>query len=285
MKLSTLLPLAALGSAFVIVDEAVLNKVPIESKETPKTFLDKLPSKDDVVSYVEEAFDGVTALSGNALDKAFRVNDAGAFQCHSSMTAFDVQAWLSSGVSPFADSAETMEVDAFEIMKVMESDEDRPKRPHHGPHHKKPHHHHKPNRTIWEMISTSKYTTKLAKLVSEFDDLVDVLNGTSSNITLFAPTDKAFEKIPDHHKKPNKELIHNVLRYHVSPGFYPAGRVLITHTIPSAYSEERLGGEAQRLRVGFSIFKGLNINFFSKVVAANIVRLPKTFSDSFLIFL
>lgn len=273
MKLSALLPLAALGSAFVIVDEAVLDQITIESKDTSKSFLDKVPSKDDVVSYVKDTFEEAAAFSGNALDKAFHaVSDAAKLQCHSSMTAFDPQAWLSTATSSFEDDEETEDVDVFEIMEDVE---DLPKKPHRRPH-KKPHHHHKPNLTIWEMISKSKYTTKLAKLVSEFDDLVDILNGTSANITLFAPTDAAFEKIPHHHKKkPSKELIRNVLAYHISPGFYPAHRVFVTHTIPSAYSEERLGGEAQRLRVGFSILKGLNINFFSKVIAADIVRFSK----------
>lgn len=271
MKLSSFLPLAALGSAFVIVDETVLNEIAIESKDAPKAFLDKLPCKSKVVSYVQDAFEEAATISINALDKAFHtVSDATSFQCHSSMTAFDTQSWIQSAVSSFEDATESEDVDAFE---VMETEEERPKKPHRRPHHKKPHHSHKPNMTIWELISKSKYTTKLAKAIGEFDDLVDILNGTSSNITLFAPTDAAFEKIPDHHKKPNKDVIRNLLAYHVSPGFYPARRVLVTHTIPSAYSEERLGGEAQRLRVGFSLLKGLNINFFSKVVAADIVRL------------
>jgi uncharacterized surface protein with fasciclin (FAS1) repeats len=277
MKLSTLLPLAALGSAFVIVDEAVLDQIAIESKGTSKSLIDKLPSKDDVVSYVDDKYEEVAAFSGNALDKA--LHTGASFQCRSSLTAFDPQAWLSTVASSFEDDEGTEDVDILEVIEAAEAAadaaEDRPKKPHHRPHHEKPHHH-KPNMTIWELISKSKYTTKLAKLVSEFDDLVDILNGTSANITLFAPTDAAFEKIPHHHKKPSKELIRNVLAYHVSPGFYPAHRLFVTHTIPSAYSDKRLGGEAQRLRVGFNILKGLNINFFSKVIASDIVGFPNS---------
>ncbi len=281
MKLSTLLPLAVLGSAFVIVDETVLNEIAVESKDAPKSLLDQLPSKDDVVSYAEDTFEEVAAFSGNALDTAIHaVSDAGSFQCHSSMTAFDPHSWLDTAISSFEDDTETEDVDVLEVMEAAEAAENRPnkphRRPHRRPHHRKPHHPHKPNMTIWELISKSKYTTKLAKAIGEFDDLVDILNSTSSNITLFAPTDAAFEKIPHHHKKPNKDLIRNVLAYHVSPDFYPARRIIFTHTIPSAYSEERLGGEAQRLRVGLGLFKGLNINFFSKIVAADIVRLFRT---------
>lgn len=268
MKLSALLPLAALGSAFVIVDESILNQVAVETKETSKSLLDKVPCKEDVVPYIDDTFEDAATFSESALDKAMdAISGASVFQCHSSMTAFDPRSWLDTATPSFGNP----KVDAFEVLEFVEKDP--PKKPHHPPHHKKPHHR-KPNMTIYEMISKSKYTTKLAKLISEFGDLVDILNSTSHNITLFAPTDAAFEKIPDHHKKPPKQLIRNVLAYHVSPHFYPAGRVLASHTIPSAYNEKRLGGEAQRLRVGFGLFKGLSINFFSKVVAADIVRYP-----------
>lgn len=89
---------------------------------------------------------------------------------------------------------------------------------------------------------------------------------------MFAPTDKAFKKLPKGHKKPSKELIKKVLTYHFSPDFYPVKRLLPTYTLPTALTEEALGGEPQRLRVGVSLFKGLTINFYSRIVAVNIVR-------------
>ena len=58
-------------------------------------------------------------------------------------------------------------------------------RPGKGPHH--PPHHHKPNMTVYQLIAGSKYTTKLAKLISEYDDLVEALNSTKANYTVFAP--------------------------------------------------------------------------------------------------
>jgi uncharacterized surface protein with fasciclin (FAS1) repeats len=170
------------------------------------------------------------------------------------MTAFDAQSWLD------------------EALDELDTPEEKPKKPHHPPHHRKPHD--KTNMNIWQLISKSKYTTKLAKLIGEYDDLVDLLNSTSNNFTLFAPTDMAFKKIPDHHKKPDKQTIKNILSYHIAPHFYPAKRLFFTRTIPSAYHEIRLGDKPQRLRVGFRLFSGLNINFFSRVVAANIVGAP-----------
>ena len=136
---------------------------------------------------------------------------------------------------------------------------------------KKPRHHthHHPNETVYEIISNSKYTTVLAKLINEYDDLVELLNGTAANYTIFAPTDKAFEKIPKDLPKPSKEDLKNFLTYHVSPEFYPAGKVLGSRTIPTLLKAPGLGYEPQRLstQVGF---KGLSINFYSRVVAIDI---------------
>lgn len=144
--------------------------------------------------------------------------------------------------------------------------------PHEGPpHHKKPHHgdHGKPNRTVYELINESKYTTKLAKLINEYDDIVQLLNGTKANYTIFAPTDEAFEKIPSHGKKPSKEFLKDILLYHVVDDFYPAGRVLQSYTIPTLYTPEHLLGHQQRLTVRVTL-KGPAINFYSRLVALDI---------------
>lgn len=122
---------------------------------------------------------------------------------------------------------------------------------------------------MYELINESKYTTKLAKLINEYDDLVKVLNGTKANYTVFAPTNEAFEKIPDHGKKPSKEVLKSILLYHVSDDFYPAGRVLHSYTIPTLYEPEKNLGHKQRLTVRVTL-KGPAINFYSKLVAVNI---------------
>ena len=120
-----------------------------------------------------------------------------------------------------------------------------------------------------QLINESKYTTKLAKLINEYDDLVQLLNGTKANYTVFAPTDEAFEKIPDHGKKPSKEVLKAILQYHVSDEFYPAGRVLHSYTIPTLYTPKHNLGHAQRLTVRVTL-KGPAINFYSRLVAVNI---------------
>lgn len=263
MRLTNILPVVALTTAFVIPDEQVLNSLDIEKHDVPATIFDRLPSKSDIIGHVGDAFKDAVALSENALDNALSAaKSAGkkgdkVFRCAKSMTAFDTQGWLDSAI------------DSYNEIDILDDKSEHPHHPHHPPHRKHPHHH-KPNKTVYELINSSKYTTKLAKLINEFDDIVDILNGTAANCTVFAPTDKAFEKIPKHHGKPSKDLLKKILSYHLSPDFYPAGRVLVTHTIPTALGEDALGG-AQRLRVGLGL-KGLAVNFYSRIVAVNIVR-------------
>jgi uncharacterized surface protein with fasciclin (FAS1) repeats len=263
--INTLLPLVALTTAFVLPNEDITEQLRIQSEEESHSIFDKFGKDVDAAwSSVENTFKDAVALSDNAFDNAINAaseatgSAKSAFECHASMMKFDVQGWLESAVTTVEE-----EVDVF----------DRPhKRPKHPKH---PHHghgpHHKPNQTVYQLISSSKYTTKLAKLIDKFPDLVETLNGTTANYTVFAPTDKAFEKIPKHGgKEPSDELIKKVLAYHVSPDFYPAGRILVTHTIPTALGEKALGGEPQRLRVSLGL-RGLAVNFYSKVVAVNIV--------------
>jgi uncharacterized surface protein with fasciclin (FAS1) repeats len=121
------------------------------------------------------------------------------------------------------------------------------------------------------LISESKYTTVLAKLVANDTELVKVLNSTKAgNLTLFAPTDHAFSKIPPGAHHPSKDFIKKVLLYHISPGLYPAGRLIFSKTVPTLFNETLLGDNPQRLTAKVGL-KGIAINFYSKVVAVNIV--------------
>lgn len=137
-----------------------------------------------------------------------------------------------------------------------------------------------PDLTIYQLISLSNYTTKFYKLVSEYPDLVDTLNSTKANYTLFVPVDSAFDHIPEHHhhkgkdgkKKPSKKFIESVLQYHIGLDTYNARRILTTHTLPTTLDEKLLGKEPQRLRTSVGL-GGVRLNFYSKVVAADIVSL------------
>lgn len=274
MRFTQLLPLAALSAAFVIPDEEVLAEVAVHDQHK-ETLIEKIPCAHSILDGAKSWFQ----KTKNAVDHAIEFSEAALDTRHEEyVEGFDAEAWLEDADFESASS------DLWTL-------EDEPphhgpphhgpphhgpphgKPPHHGPpHHKKPHHpphHGKPNKTIYELISGSKYTTKLAALVANDTELVKVLNSTKANFTLFAPTDHAFAKIPEHAPKPSKEFIRNVLLYHVAPGLYPAGRLLFSHTVPTLYNETLLGDKPQRLvaRLGF---KGVSINFFSRVVAVNI---------------
>lgn len=60
----------------------------------------------------------------------------------------------------------------------------------------------------------------------------------------------------------------------MSEDFYPAGKVLVTHTIPTLLSVETLGIGPQRLATEIGL-KGLTVNFYSRIVAIDIVCLPR----------
>ncbi|KAJ0268161.1 hypothetical protein COL940_013664 [Colletotrichum noveboracense] len=124
------------------------------------------------------------------------------------------------------------------------------------------------DKSIFDLVAGSKYTTTLAKLVRDYDDIVEVLKSTKANHTVFAPTDRAFAKLPKGLKL-SKEAIKSILLYHVGVGVYDAKRVLRTHTLPTLLNEPWLGDKPQRLRTSVGL-GGVRVNFYSKVVAVNI---------------
>ncbi|KAI0850841.1 FAS1 domain-containing protein [Daldinia vernicosa] len=234
---TTLLPLAATAAAFVVPDEATAQQLVLEPEQQQQaekpvsSWWDRTHSLNDFLSSVENTFE--TAL--DALEK-----QASKLSSSLPRVEFEVGSEITEFLAP-SDYAV----------------------PGHG--------HgrwHATNLTVYQVIKASNYTKEFAALVDDYPDLVDKLNSTSANITAFVPTNRAFEKVPKDHKPP-KEFIEKLIKYHVVPGFYPAGRVLAHHTLPTALEEEALGGRPQRLRVSVGLF-GVKLNFFSKIVYANL---------------
>lgn len=253
-----LLPLAGLASAFVIPDtELFSHLVPEQSQQrpTPAAPLEQHFS-------IEHSADKVVAWWDSLLEH---------LPSRESLlyAAGDAIDFVSQGIENGKQTLSHALDDELQLFSAETEGEDDSEadRPRHG------HKPHRSNETIYEIIKKSKYTTKFAKLIEDFPHVVELLKCTDSgNLTLFVPTDKAFERIPDHgkDKKPPKEVVEAMLKYHVGIGFYPAGRILHTHTIPTAYKESWLGGHHQRLRARVGL-GGVRINFFSKVVGANLV--------------
>lgn len=250
MRPAIYLSLLGSSTAFVLPDEQTFNQLSIH----------------DTVKNAEESIVQVFEETKDILDRAFESAATAVDGTLDSIHFAYVDGWLNGGL--FHDEfASEKEVESW-----LAGDEEFMSHP---PHHHHPHHpHHGSNKTVYQLISESKYTTKLAKLIDEHEDIVDVLNGTAANYTVFAPTDKAFEKIPKHgHHKPSKEFLKDVLLYHVSPEFHPAPEILAARTIPSLYREVELGLQAPRQRLSVQLsLKGVTVNYYVRVIAVNIVR-------------
>jgi transforming growth factor-beta-induced protein len=84
----------------------------------------------------------------------------------------------------------------------------------------------KPKKTITEMVVGSGRFDTLESLVISAD-LAETLSGKGP-YTVFAPTDKAFSKVPAETLETlgnNPDALRRVLLYHVAGGRYPAARV------------------------------------------------------------
>ena len=96
MKLTQLLPLAALSTAFVIPDEQVMSQVAIESHNTAKSVAAKVPCKDHATKKFEKTFAKLIDNSKNVFDQAVEYTlEAGEEASHKAHeSAANAQAWL-----------------------------------------------------------------------------------------------------------------------------------------------------------------------------------------------
>ena len=163
----------------------------------------------------------------------------------------------------------------------------------HPPHHRPPHkhfpwpprwppRHHKPiytQKTIYELVSESKHTTKAFEIIKNDEELTALFKDPDVNITFFVPTNEAFEHLPPHHPSedslddPSKEFHRKAVLYHTSPEAYNTKKLWLSRTIPSGLKSEAGFGEGshQRLRLGFNPLSGMRVNFLSKITCGNIV--------------
>ncbi|OJD12382.1 hypothetical protein AJ78_07007 [Emergomyces pasteurianus Ep9510] len=124
------------------------------------------------------------------------------------------------------------------------------------------------NMTLYEMINASTHTKTFAKLVSKFDDIVEILNSTSSKHTVFVPTDKAFAKFKHHTRVPD-EILKRLIMYHIAPHEYSRRDVFSLRTIPTSLERADLGPYPQRICTQFGL-KGLTLNFYASIVKSNL---------------
>ena len=174
MKLINVLPFAAFSFALVIPDERVMSQIAIESDQTPESFIEKIPSKDQAVNQFQDSFTKLLDTSKNFFDNTVEqvteTKEEVTDQAYE--TAYHVSSWLDSATSKVEELGE-------DLVPFSEDDN----KDHKG---RKGHHGHckKPNLTVYELISKSKYTTKLAALINEYEDVVELLNGTAANYSM-----------------------------------------------------------------------------------------------------
>lgn len=286
MKSFTLLPLAAIASAFVIPDAETAKSLQLQLQDNePSSIWDKVPDVEQIWADAEARVKETIGCARHKISEAAdSVYETAVHYDHEFKNAIAGEAWLTSYEATDDLTEGPPEGPPHHGPPGHHGPPDHHGPPGHGPpghgppghgppdhrpHHPPGHEHGPPNQTVYELISKSKYTTKLAKLINDYPDLVDLLNGTTANFTVFAPTDAAFEKIPEHAPKPSKEQLKKILTYHVSPEFYPAGRVLVTRTIPTALDAEFIKDVPQRLSTQIG-FKGLTVNFYARIVAIDI---------------
>lgn len=139
--------------------------------------------------------------------------------------------------------------------------------------------HHPPTKTIYQLLNSSEHTTHLAEIINEDKALIQLLNNTDAsqkNLTFFAPSNRAFDKLPKHLPKPSKEAIRAAIKYHVADGAYSVLDVFHQRTLPTLLKEQVSGYDLpQRVTVRAGL-TGLKVNFYSRIIAANIVRLHQS---------
>lgn len=257
MKLLHLLPVLPLSMAYVIPSEEVLEDLNINKINKEKTHFTQ---KKNIQNALDNALDSFS-VNKPKIDSDSRIDT-----------------WINRLKDYALDSIQDDDIDGQEYT-VNGNNEDIidsnfpfpiPRLPF-----SKHHHHGDSDKTIYQLISSSKYTTNLTKIIDEDESLVHLLNNTSHNFTLFAPTDDAFAKLPPHLPELPKELIRSVLRYHLAAGVYPALDIFHHQTLPTLLNETASGHELpQRVAVRPG-WKGLKVNHYSRLVAVDIVR-PQT---------
>ena len=135
----------------------------------------------------------------------------------------------------------------------------------------------KPKKTITETVVASKRFDTLESLVISAD-LADTLSGKGP-YTVFAPTDKAFSKVPAETLKAlanDPDALRRVLLYHAADGRYPAARLARKHSINTlAGPRLKINATKHAVRVGKARVITPNIKTSNGVIhAINRVLIP-----------
>lgn len=268
MKFTSLIALASLSAAYVVPSGEILSAFTTNNNNDNQDYA--IQNKDQQHNPLDDALDKVTKWPAHDLFPG----------------GFDTKQWIDQLKNYALDRfhhdddavSEDRHSDEYRITKGEVGDEKdiniNGKLPFPIPHLPIPSHH-PPNKTIYQILSSSEHTTRLAEIINEDETLIKLLNSTDAsqkNLTLFAPSDRAFDKLPGKLPEPSKEAIRAGIKYHIADGTYSVLDVLHQRTVPTLLKEHVSGYELpQRVAVRAGL-TGLKVNFYSKVTAANIVR-------------
>ncbi|KAI8922847.1 FAS1 domain-containing protein [Entophlyctis helioformis] len=101
-------------------------------------------------------------------------------------------------------------------------------------------------KNLLELVASHSTLSTLAKLVNERDAFVAALSDPNADLTVFAPSDEAFDRL---HNTPPSEAVTEILLYHIVNPAVPAAKLVDGALLTTAYSPESLGGRPQKIRV------------------------------------
>ena len=103
MKFTSLLPIVALTTAFVIPDEQVMSQVAIENHERPSSIWDTAPCTKHPIKDLKDTFTNTIQASKNAFDRAFdHASEAGDKLAQKlDGAAIHTKSWLESAPATF----------------------------------------------------------------------------------------------------------------------------------------------------------------------------------------
>ncbi|RPA75169.1 FAS1 domain-containing protein [Ascobolus immersus RN42] len=159
---------------------------------------------------------------------------------------------------------------------------------HHGPDHKHNHdhdhkHHHlpghdedgppegaiQPEATLLDMLRQTHHSSHFLDFLSDFPEIEKRLDDHSHNLTVFVPSNDAFDRILKGKKKEDlklpKEDIEKLLKYHIMDGYHDYDGLKWHNTIASEMEDHELGqDEKQRLRIG--LYRCPTVNLYSEIL-------------------
>lgn len=134
-------------------------------------------------------------------------------------------------------------------------------------------HHGNRNKTTYQLLTSGKKTSLFGKLISEFDDIVNLLNSTDKSHTVLVPRDKVLKRAMHHHVP--KEYVKKFIEYHILAEPKTARDIYHSRTIRTVLEQDELGDHDQRISTQFGI-TGLTINYISHIVMANLVSFTRS---------